>query len=301
MQGLSPCFLFNMKVSGFTFIRNARRFDYPIVEAIQSILPLCDEVVVAVGNSEDDTLSIIQGLQSPKIRIIQTQWDDTLRAGGQVLAIETNKALAAIASDTDWALYIQGDEVLHEQYIPVIRNAMATHLSDEKVDGLLMHYHHFYGSYDYIGSPLQWYPFEIRIFKPNRGVYSYKDAQGFRKADNQKLNVYKIPAWVYHYGWVKDPQAMQDKQLHFNKYWHDDEWVERNVVPGDTFDYGNVRFLERFTGTHPQYMQARIASRNWSFNFDISVNRLTVKEKCKKFLLQYMGWDTGYKNYRVLR
>ena len=40
-----------MRVSGFTFIRNAIHYDYPIVEAIHSILPLCDEVVVAVGNS----------------------------------------------------------------------------------------------------------------------------------------------------------------------------------------------------------------------------------------------------------
>ena len=40
-----------MKVTGFTFIRNAVINDYPIAEAINSILPLCDEVVVALGNS----------------------------------------------------------------------------------------------------------------------------------------------------------------------------------------------------------------------------------------------------------
>ncbi|MBM3912615.1 MAG: glycosyltransferase family 2 protein, partial [Sphingomonadales bacterium] len=45
-----------MKVSGFTFIRNAVLLDYPILEAIRSILPLCDEIVVAVGKSEDETL-----------------------------------------------------------------------------------------------------------------------------------------------------------------------------------------------------------------------------------------------------
>ena len=84
-----------MKVSGFTFIRNARKFDYPIEEAIQSILPLCDEVVVAVGNSEDDTREMVAAL-GPKIRIIDTQWDDSLREGGRVLAEETNKALDAI-------------------------------------------------------------------------------------------------------------------------------------------------------------------------------------------------------------
>jgi len=104
-----------MKVSGFTFIRNGIDYDYPIVEAIHSILPLCDEVIVAVGNSNDETLSLIQSIQSDRIRIIQTVWDDSLREGGQVLAVETDKALAAVSSDSDWCIYIQGDEALHEE------------------------------------------------------------------------------------------------------------------------------------------------------------------------------------------
>jgi len=112
-----------MKVSGFTVIRNAVKYDYPIVEAIQSILPLCDEVVVAVGNSDDDTLQLIQNID-PKIRIIETIWDDTLREGGRVLAVETDKAFAAISSDSDWAFYIQGDEVIHENYHSTILAAM---------------------------------------------------------------------------------------------------------------------------------------------------------------------------------
>ena len=35
-----------MKVVGFTFIRNALTYDYPVLESIQSLLPLCDEMVV---------------------------------------------------------------------------------------------------------------------------------------------------------------------------------------------------------------------------------------------------------------
>jgi len=126
-----------MKVSGFTFIRNGIDYDYPIVEAIQSILPLCDEVVVAVGKSDDDTLSLIQSIDSDRIRIIETTWDDTLREGGRVLAMETDKALAAVSSDTDWCLYIQGDEVLHEDGYPAIKKAMMDNLHRSQVDGLL--------------------------------------------------------------------------------------------------------------------------------------------------------------------
>jgi glycosyltransferase involved in cell wall biosynthesis len=106
-----------MKIAGFTFVRNAIKYDYPIIEAITSILPICDELVVAVGNSEDGTLELIQSIDSPKIKIIETIWDDSLREGGRVLAVETDKALAAISPDANWCFYIQGDEVVHEKYL----------------------------------------------------------------------------------------------------------------------------------------------------------------------------------------
>ena len=131
-----------MKVSGFTFIRNAVLLDYPIVASIQSILPLCDEVVVAVGKSEDQTLELIQHID-PKVKIIQTIWDDELRENGRVLAIETDKALAAIDPSSDWAIYIQGDELMHQDDHASILNAMKTHLNDSEVDGLLFDYLHF--------------------------------------------------------------------------------------------------------------------------------------------------------------
>ena len=177
-----------MKVSGFTFIRNAIKYDYPIVEAIRSILPLCDEVVVAVGNSEDETLQLIKEID-PKVRIIETIWDDSVREGGRTLALETDKAFEAISSDTDWSFYIQGDEVLHEKYIPIVKQAMLKYKDDKRVEGLLFNYLHFYGSYDYIGTSISWYPDEIRVIRNRKDIFSYRDAQGFRKLPNEKLKV----------------------------------------------------------------------------------------------------------------
>lgn len=153
-----------MKITGFSFIRNSLKYDYPIVEAIQSILPICDEFVVAVGNSDDDTLGLIQQID-PKIRIIETVWDDSLREGGRVLAQETDKAFKAISKDTDWCFYIQGDEVIHEDYLGAVLEGMHQWKDDAGVDGLLFKYKHFYGSYDYVGSSLSWYPHEIRVVK----------------------------------------------------------------------------------------------------------------------------------------
>jgi glycosyltransferase involved in cell wall biosynthesis len=290
-----------MKVSGFTFIRNAIRYDYPILEAIQSILPVCDEVVVAVGNSDDDTLGLIRSIPSPKIRIIETVWDDSLREGGRVLAVETDKAFAAISPDSDWAFYIQGDEVVHEQYHGAIRKAMETYKDDRRVEGLLFDYVHFYGSYDYVGESSRWYRREIRIIRNDRNIFSYRDAQGFRKTPNEKLQVKRIPASVYHYGWVKEPKAMQGKQKSFNKYWHDDQWMEKNVADVESFDYSGIDALKKFAGTHPAVMQKRIAVMNWKFTHDVSRKRLSLKEQFKSFVEKLTGhrlWE--YRNYRIV-
>ena len=154
-----------MKICGFTIVRNAIRLDYPIVEAITSILPLCDLFIVAVGNSDDDTLELIKSIPSEKIRLIETIWDDRQREGGRTLALETDKALAAIPTDVDWCFYIQADEVLHEHYHPVVLEAMQRYSDVDAVEGLLFNYKHFYGSYDYLGNSWKWYRREIRIFK----------------------------------------------------------------------------------------------------------------------------------------
>lgn len=289
-----------MKVSGFTFIRNAVLLDYPIVASIQSILPLCDEVVVAVGKSEDQTLELIQNID-PKVKIIQTIWDDELRQNGRVLAIETDKALAAIDPSSDWAIYIQGDELMHQDDHTSILNAMKTHLHDSEVDGLLFDYLHFYGSYDYVGVSNNWYKKEIRVIKPSRGIFSFRDAQGFRRFPNQKLKVAPSGARIFHYGWVRDPRAMQRKQEHFHKLWHDDAWMAENIKAVESFDYeDHIHELAKFKGTHPQWIAQRIAERNWSFKTDITRSKGNFKNKIKKFL-KFIGIDTNYANYTLIR
>jgi len=290
-----------VKVSGFTFIRNAIQLDYPIVEAIQSILPMCDEVIVAVGNSEDGTLALIQSIDPTKIKIIKTTWDDSLRENGAVLADETNKAFQAISPESDWAFYIQGDEVIHEEDHEEIRAKMKLYANDLEVDGLLFSYHHFFGSYDFIGASNNWYKKEIRIIRNTSTIYSYRDAQGFRKDDNQKLNVAAIKANVYHYGWVKDPRAMQAKQTSFHKLWHDDEWMQKNIEDVEIFPYeDHINGLARFKGTHPAIMQPRIDRLNWTFKVDPSRNKKSLKNKLKD-LLKFIGIDTNYRNYKQIR
>lgn len=290
-----------MKIAGFTFVRNAIKYDYPIVEAITSILPLCDEVVVAVGDSEDQTLALIQAIDSPKIRIIETVWDDSLREGGRVLAIETDKALAAISPDADWAFYIQGDEVIHEKYLPVVREAMEKHLPDTQVEGLLFKYLHFYGSYRYVGDAARWYRREIRVIRNTGKVTSYRDAQGFRTIDNQKLRVKLIDAYVYHYGWVRTPDRMREKLRDFGQLWHNDEEMTAIRQEAEAFDYSQVDSLRLFESTHPTVMHARIQRMSWVFDFDVKQKQLSFKNRLKGLIKRLTGLQIGeYRNYRII-
>jgi len=286
-----------MKVAGFSMVRNAVKYDYPVVEAITSVLPLCDEFIVAVGNCEDETLALIEGIGSPKIKIIHTIWDDTLREGGRTFALETDKAFQAVAADADWAFYIQADEVVHEKYHDAVRQAMIKYKDNRSVEGLLFHYKHFYGSYDYVGESWNWYRREIRVVRNDKNIFSYRDAQGFRKKPNEKLRVKLIDAYVYHYGWVRDPRAMVRKQRAFTSYYHDDQWLEENMAKASEFDYSNIDSLELFTDTHPAVMKDRIASKNWKFDFDVSKKNYSFKERVKRFL----GFRLGeYKNYKIV-
>lgn len=290
-----------MKVSGFTFIKNAIIYDYPVVEAIKSILPICDEFVVAIGKSDDETLKLIESIDKSKIKITETVWDESMRNGGRVLALETDKAFARVSKDSDWAFYIQGDEVLHEKYLNSVQKAMSAYKDSAEIDGLLFKYLHFYGSYNYVGQASGWYKNEIRVIKNNKSIYSYRDAQGFRKNDNEKLHVKPIDAYIYHYGWVKDPKAQQKKQENFHKFWHDENWIEQNVVKAEEFDYLKiVKELKLFEGEHPEVMKKRIAEKNWTFDFDISFNKRSLKDRFKEFLYKYLAWDTSYKNYRII-
>lgn len=290
-----------MKTAGFTIIRNALKYDYPVVEAITSILPICDSFYVGVGNSDDDTLNLIKNINSPKIKIIETVWDDSLREGGKVLAIETNKVFDYIPAEYNWCFYIQSDEVVHEKHLDTIKKAMETYQYDSNVDGLLFNYVHFYGSYHYIGNSRRWYRNEIRIIKNDKSIRSYKDAQGFRKTNNSKLNVKPIHAEIYHYGWVKPPKAQQAKQENFHKMWHDDDWMKKNIAQVEEFDYSQIDSLEEFKDTHPKVIQERISKANWNFKFDSQKIKLSIKDKILLWIEKQTGWRVGeYKNYKVI-
>lgn len=295
-------FLLNcMKITGITIIKNAIINDYPVVEAITSILPVVDEMIVCIDKGSDETDALIKKIVSEKIKIIYSEWDMSIRKSGSVLAVETNKALTHVSDDTDWVFYIQGDEVVHEKYHAPILQAANLHLPDSRIEGLLFNYLHFYGTYNYIGDSRRWYNKEVRIIRHNRNIRSYRDAQGFR-LDNKKIKVKQVDAYIYHYGWVKSPAQMAAKQKHVSRYWNEDseEW-QNYIKTEELYDFNDFDSLTKFTGTHPGVMQKRVQDQNWDLEIDISKKKFTLKEK----LLYWLEKRTGlrpfeFRNYKLV-
>lgn len=290
-----------MKISGFTIIRNAVLNDYPITEAIRSILPVVDEMIVLVGDSEDETETLIKNINDPKIKIHHSTWDMSLRKGGKVLAVETDKAFKLVAPDSDWAFYIQGDEAVHEKYLPAIKEACVKYKDNKSVQGLLFKYLHFYGTYDYVGDSRRWYHREVRIIRNDKKISAYKDAQGFR-IGRTKLKVKLIDAFVYHYGWVKSPQQMMRKQKNVSRFWNDDSEEWRNYIQQeDYFNFDDFDSLQKFAGAHPAVMKERIEKKNWEIAIDLSRKKFSLKDA----LLYRFEKLTGlrpfdFKNYRII-
>ncbi len=292
-----------MKVCGFTFIRNAEKFDFPIVEAIKSVLPVCDHFVVAVGKSIDNTRKIIQSIDSEKITIVDTVWDESLKRGGAVYAAETDKAFQAIPPEFDWCFYIQGDEVIHEKYLVAIKNAMEENLKRAVVEGLLFRYKHFYGSFDYVADSRKWYRNEIRIIRNNKNIHSYRDAQGFRK-NGQKLNVVPVDAEIYHYGWVRHPKFMQEKINTVKQFYLgiSEKQAEEMAVEQE-FDYGSkYDALARFDGTHPGVMKNRIQRLNWKVEVDLNKINMKLKYRILYKIEKWLGLRLfEYRNYKIIK
>jgi Glycosyl transferase family 2 len=295
----------NIKISGFSYVRNGFTYGVPFIEAITSILPICHEMVVAVGDSNDGTREAIQNLNNDKIKIIDTVWDMNLREGGKIFAIQTNIALAAITGN--WAFHIQADEVIHEEDLPKIVTAIEQENSNPNIDGFILPFLHFWADYRHIRNSRRVHNNEVRIFRNDKLIQSYRDSQGFRKYKSvegymnstdtgKKLLVKKIDAPVYHYNGVRNSRAMHTKiqnfQLHYGNIIADNKEEENN------FDFNWVDRVAPFTKTHPAVMEEKIKAHNFSFVHDTSKAIWKPKDKWIQPIEDILGFKFGeYKNY----
>jgi hypothetical protein len=314
-----------MKISGFTMVRNATRLYYPVREAIQSILPLCDEFVVALGQGEPDdaTAEELARIEDPKLRIIRTTWDLEKFPRGSVHAQQTDLAMQACTGD--WLFYVQSDEVVHERYLPVIRRRCEELLEDREVEGLLFRYKHFWGDYRHYILSHAWYPREVRIVRRHPDIHSWWTAQGFRRIPHfdgvsyrskegaAKLRVAAVDAEIFHFGFVRPPRLMQRKNKAFRTiHWGAARAEQEFQGRPDVFDYGNLSRLAVYEDSPPAVMAEQIARMDWQDQLrytDLSGARTRHKhERLKYRLLTFVEQRLlggrqifGYENFLLLK
>ena len=309
-----------MKISGFSFVRNGVSLYYPVAESIRSILPICDEFVVAVGkgNEGDRTREVIEAIGDPKIRIIDTVWDESHFKRGAVNSRQSDIAKAACTGD--WLFYLQADEVVHEKYLPVIKARCEALLNQKAVEGLLFRYKHFWGDYSRYLDSRAWYSQEIRIVRNLPEIHSWHSAQSFRSFDfyespwqtsgTRKLRVAKVDAEIYHYGWVRPPHLMQTKRKALISVHAGVKETEAQFLSEPTaFNYGQIDRLPKFNESHPAVMEELIGRMDWRNELVSAADSASVHkhERLKYRLLTFLekrvlgGYQLfGRKNWKLI-
>lgn len=318
-----------MKISGFTMGKNALKLYYPMRQSVESILPLVDEFIVVLGDSDQDdtTRTEIEAINSDKIRIIDTVWDIEKYPRGMEHAHQTD--IARQHCSGDWLFYLQSDEVVHEKDLNVIRERCIELVNDKEVEGLLFRYRHFWGDYEHVQDSHCWYRNEIRIIRNLPDIHSWESAQSFRRIPGfnglnyrqqegtYKLKVAHANAEIFHYGWVRPPAVMQSKIKAFSINHRGRKKVEEQVAAHQfdrVFDYGNLSTLTRFEGTHPAVMKDWIARFDWKDQLRLtgptrSLNPARSKHDRPKY--RFISWIEKhllakrrlgeFRNYKLLK
>ena len=288
-----------MKISGFTYIRNGFEYKYPFLASIKSLLPIVDELIVVVGDSSDGTREAIEKLANVKIKIVDSIWNNSLRSGGILFAEQSNIGLKYASGD--WLIHLQADEVLMEDSKDEILKSISYANLNENIDGVLFPFLHFWGDYNHIRNTRRTHRYEIRAFKNNRNVLSFRDSQGFRKYDKnsngKKLRVIKTKVKVFHYSYSRNPKLMKKKANYFKRFWHSDDWIQKktNEKP---FDVNYVDKLESYSGIHPKYMKSTIKQKDWNFTYDSKKSNITFIDIILNFIEKITGYRLfEYRNY----
>jgi hypothetical protein len=311
-----------MLISGFTMARNASKLYYPVKASIESILPIVDEFIVALGDCDDDdcTLQEIQNINSDKIKIIHNKWDIIKYSGHSEYAHQTD--IAKEHCKGKWLFYLQSDEIIHEKYLATIAKRCNELLEKSEIEGLLFDYKHFWGDYSHYIVSHAWYSKEIRIIRNDPDIHAWGGAQSFRRIPEfdgknyfQKENTFKLKvanagAEVYHYGWVRPPAIMQKKRFSFETHFKGDKAIEVFKNEPETFNYGDLGKLRTFNGTHPEVMKDFIMKFDW--RDELYPNNPQIKkhkhDKLKYRILTFVEQNifggrqiAGFKNYQLTK
>jgi len=287
-----------MKVSAFTFIKNGQILGYPFIQSIKSVLPIVDEFVVNVGESEDETLSLIKSISSPKIRIIESSWNEQMKDKGYVYGQQ--KMIAQFNCSSDWLFYVEGDEIYHEKDLDKIKDSMRRYADKDEVEALVFDFYHFYGNANtYLDSP-GWYRSEARILKNSVRTYA-PDGLYWVVLDNSSNKRGRYPkakhtgVYCYHYGWVRSESEMNLKSQKVQQYWNK-KYTKIDYTKMDS------RILKEFHGEHPKIIKDWIPNEKGIFKVDSNYIP-SQKQKKHRVMLRIekiFGLDLSKKHFKLI-
>ncbi|MBX3620372.1 MAG: glycosyltransferase [Rhizobacter sp.] len=284
-------------ISGFTFLRNGVKLGFPFEASVRSLLPLVDEFVIAVGRGEDDTRERLLAIGDPKIRLIDTIWNERMSERGFVYAQQ--KMIAQYACTGDWAFYLEGDEVLHEGELAAIRASVDRHHGNAGVEALVFDYLHFYGSPQWLAVSPAWYRRECRLIRNTIRTYA-PDGQFWVVMDKHRRGRHPraalARAHIYHYGHVRRTGYMQAKLDQVSKYWS-------HGAPQVHYGKIDAQSLRPFEGTHPLLVQPWLASEAESHFAPDPAYQPTRRERKHRQAMRLERWfglDLSHKHYRLV-
>jgi len=285
-----------MKVSGFTFLRDAEISGYPFIESIESILPIVDEFICVIGKSEDSTREKVEALKNPKIRIVDSKWNESMQDRGFVYGQQ--KMIAQYNCSGDWAFYLEADEVLHEDELPLIHDLMQKHLEAPEVEAFYFNFYHFYGTSDQIG--IAGYRKAPRIIRNTLRTIA-PDGLFWVVLDKNKIGRYpraiSANANIYHYGHCRKIIKMAEKLKRVGKYWGSDH--------GSFNGYGDIDLAELrpFEGTHPKVMNEWIetkSEKSFKQNPHFKPSRRDIRNRVRFAIERIFNVEISKKHFKAI-
>lgn len=248
-----------MTLGGCTFIYNGLKFDYCFRETIQCLKDLCDEVVICAIPSDDGTIEAIRPLLDAKTKLIivdEELWNAT--HGKERLSYFSNIAIANLT--TDYTIYIQGDEVLHQDSFKAIREAIETGKNGFMCSRLNL-WRDPYSMLKVEGNRNPCSPQVIRLAK--RQYRCIGDAESLNA---QASFDYVNDILIYHAGFVRKREVMKSKVQWMQTKVFDMAEYDKRLDAHEQFepmDYFEPHELVPIPKPLPKYIQKWAAERTY--------------------------------------
>lgn len=198
-------------IGATTFIKDGFKYDYNFQETIQS-LKWADQITVVCIATEDGTPEACLKMADDKTKIIvldDTIWN--LLSGKDRLSHFSNIGIANL--QTDWTMYVQADEVLHEDSIPWINQAV-----HEDVDAFMCRRYNLWNTpYQVLNVPINRRPCSSEVIRLARNQFRCVDDAESIGVDGRLSFAYLDRIEIFHMGFVRRREVMKSKIINMQQ------------------------------------------------------------------------------------